>query len=1034
MQIKSCGLLAILLLCIAGIARAQKSVQVTGVISSMEHPLSGASVSVKDNSKNGTVAGVDGRYTITVPENATLVFSSVGYTSKEEKVNGRTTIDVLLVEAGQQLNDVVVVGYGTQKKENLTGSVASIQPKELRSRPVTSVQNALQGVSPGLTILNRPGSVSKASNGSSNGDGTITVRGRTNLGSPGPMIVIDGIPASNAELSALNPNDIASMSVLKDAASAAIYGSRAANGVILITTRKGKGEKLSVEFNFDYGLQSPTRMPEYVNSVQYATLYNEAMTNAGAKPVYSDDVIEKFRSGSEPDLYPNTDWLDLFFRKNPPMTSGNVNVSSTGKYTDYYLGVSYLNQQSLYPGQSQNRASVKLNTNTNVIKDILKFGTNLSFIKQDYDNNGGDISLIDLYRSLPITVARQSNGAWGSVTAGAENATNANINQLRLLDEGGSNYNKDNYLQLAANAELTPFKGFSVNGLMSLKYTNENSWDFNKTMEPIVGFISGNPMNSTARTTNEMKEYWGKRQEFLVQGYANYEMHLDRHYIKVMAGASQESNIYRTAFLGRKNFPNNDVTTIITGSTGDANMSSDGDGQANRTMNTEWAMRSFFGRINYNFAEKYLFEANLRSDYSSRFISDLRGHVFPSLSAAWKISDENFMKNISWLNNLKIRGSWGQLGNQDAVPIGNYYSLINFGYAYSFGGSAYDGAWQSAGANPMATWETVTMTNIGIDATFMDRHVNLTADYYIKDADGILMQPPTLDSYGLSEIPYANAASTRNKGIEVALNYNGKIGDFSFNLGGNISAIQNEILSLGGEQERFNGNYIEKVGEKVGAFYGYVVDGLFTSEEEVASSPFQSSNTHAGDIKYKDLDGNKVIDDNDRAVIGNDVPWLNYGFTLNATYKNFDLSVLTYGVANVDAYLSNEASQPFFNGAGVKVQYLDHRWTKENPDANADFPRLLTSADGNQNYGRTSSFWLFDAGYFRVRSITLGYNLPSDLIKKASMTQARVYIAASNPFTFMADKRLGDWDPEMASGRGGYPGIKTWSIGLNIKF
>ncbi|WP_461489829.1 SusC/RagA family TonB-linked outer membrane protein [Pontibacter sp. HJ8] len=990
------------------------------VVDEQNQPLIGLTVVVK-NTATGTATTADGTFVVEAAPTDVLVFSYIGYETKEVTVGNQAIINVTLKPDAKKLEEVVVVGYGTQKRADVTGSVATVDTKQLTDRPVTSVQNALQGVAPGLTVIQRPGDVGSV--------GTITVRGRTNLGSPGPMIIIDGIPASDTELAALNPNDIENMSVLKDASAASIYGSRAANGVIVVTTKTGKNsEKTTVGFNAIYGWQSPTRLPEYMDAVGYARFHNEAMTNAGKAPNYTEEQIQKFANGSDPDMYPNTNWYDLVLRETAPQSDINLNISSSGKSTSYYLGASYFNQQSLLPGKDMDRYTVKLNTDTEVFPNILKVGTNFSIIRQDYDTKGGSFSWTELNRSLPVTVARHSDGTWGSVSSGIANTNTAGRNQLRIIEEGGSSWTRNNYLQAAANAALTPIKGLTVNGLFSLKYSNLMNWSFNSRMDPIINFTTKQPMSSSAVTVNQMQENWGRRQEILTQGTAAYERTFGQHTGKVMVGASQESNVYRTAFLGRKNFPNEEMTTISTGSASPENIVSG----ANRTGEVQWAIRSFFGRVNYDFQNKYLFEGTLRSDYSSRFHPDQREAIFPAFSAGWRLSEENFIKNISWIDNLKLRGSWGALGNQDVVSPGNYYSLLNTGYAYNFDGNAVDGAWQSTGANPLATWEKVYMTDFGVDFSIFRGKLDVVADYYIKKTDGILLQLPVLATYGLTA-PYRNAAETRNKGIELNLVHNGAVGsDFTYTIGANFSRIQNEILSLGGVDERISGYWIERVGEAVGSYYGYRAEGLFINEEDVQSHAFQSAATKPGDIKYADINNDKVIDAADRVILGNDVPWMTYGLNLGAGYKGFDLSVLTYGVADVDTYLESEASYPFFNGANIKQAY-ENRWTAENPDPNAHFPRTLISADASHNYN-TSSFWLFSGAYFRVRAITLGYNIPEAVSGKLGMQSLRVYATSNNPFTFMGDDRLSDYDPEFGSGRGGYPGLKTFSLGVNAKF
>ena len=1008
--------------------------KVTGKISASDGPKAGVTIRVKGTSKS-TSSGADGQFSIEAKNGDVLLINSIGYKAQEVVVTS-PVVNINLESANEALEEVVVVAYGTQKKVNMTGSVATITPKQLADRPVTSLQNALQGISPGVTVLSRPAEVGRSSSGAASNAGSITVRGRSNLGSPSPMFIIDGIPATSAEFSALSPNDISSMSVLKDAASASLYGSRAANGVILVTTKRGGGERAVIGFNANYGFQSATFLPEYADAVTYAELYNKAMLNVGKTATFTPEVIEKYKNQSEPDFYPNNNWYDEVLRHSAPQREVGLNVNAPGKITNYYLGLNYFDQQSLVPGRKQDRVNMKLNTNTTVIKDLLTFNTNMSFLKQDFDRTGSAISWVEMGRALPFTVIRQSDGSWGSISNGKPNATIAKNNQLRAITEGGRGNNRDNYLQLAANASLTPLKGLSIDGAMSLKYTNTNSFDFINRTDPVTNFVTKEPMPSTANTINELKEYWGKRQELLLQGTVNYERTFGDHFGKVTVGASQESNVYREAFLGRKNFVTNDASTIINGDSGTP--SSDDTGLANRTTQDEWALRSFFGRFNYSYKDKYLLEANLRMDYSSRFASEVRKATFPSFSAGWNINKESFMENVKWVDLLKLRGSYGTLGNQDAVPIGNYYNLLDRFSAYSFDGTAVDGMEQLYGANRLALWEKVSMSNVGIDATFLGGKFNLVADYFVKRTEDILLQPAPLLTGGFDKkhSPYYNQGTTQNKGIEISLTYNGKIGDeFTYSLSGNISKIKNKIITLGSVNEIIDGYYINRVGGSVGDYFGYKTAGVFTSQTEINDHADQSSlgaTTKIGDIKYVDTNGDKVIGPEDRSILGNDVPWFNYGFNFRAAYKNFDLDVLTYGVGGVKTYLENEASAPFFNGANIKKNWING-WSEENNKADAPFPRITLTGDAPQNY-RTSDFWLFSGNYFRIRAITVGYTFPKEVLSHMKMSQLRLFASSTNPFTFMADKRLGDYDPETGSGRASYPGVKTISVGLTAKF
>ncbi|QNK61520.1 TonB-dependent receptor [Pedobacter sp. PAMC26386] len=1020
------------------------NINVTGkVVDEKGEGIPGATIKVKGTALGGITDG-NGQFKIAnVDEKAILVVSYLGYITQEVSAGSGSPLVIKLAVQASNLDEVVVVAYGTQKKSSLTGAIATVSPKQLKDRPASSLQNALQGVSPGLTILQRPGDVGRKTDGTSNGTGTITIRGRGSLSSAGePMYVIDGIPATAAELSAINTNDISSISVLKDASSASLYGSRAANGVIMVTTKRGGGDRTVVELNADYGWQSATRLPKYVGSADYANLYNEALTNAGGKPLFTPAQIQAYKDGSQPDLYPNTNWYKEVLRQTAPQSNVSVNVNSPGKITSSYLGLNYLSQASLIPGKKQTRVGGKLNTESIIVPEILKIGTNLSFTSQNFDRKG-NMSWTELNRSLPTSVLRQSNGDWGSIDNGNVNAQTAKRNQMRVIDDGGSAWDKDNYLQTAANATLTPLPGLTITALTSFKFTDGNSWAFNSTLDPINNFLTGVPIAATAVTVNDMKEYYRKRREVLVQGTADYQRTFGKHFGKITIGASQESNTYRTAFLGRKNFPNNDLTTVGSGSSNPEDINSDDDGQANTSAEEQWAIRSMFGRFNYVFNDKYLFEANVRMDYSSRFDSNYRKAVFPSFSAGWIVSKEDFMKNIDWVSSLKIRASYGSLGNETPVSIGNYSSLLANGYAYSFEGVPQGGVWRNKIPNVPTSWESVYMTNFGADISLFKGKLDITADYYIKDTKNLLLRVSTLETIGVntnttnattSGLPLVNSAATQNKGFEFGLTHNNKIGsDFTYSIGANFSIIKNKITQLADSRDNYDGRYIQRVGEAIGSFYGYEADGLFTDATDVKNHAFQSAATGPGDIKYKDLNGDGKIDANDRKVLGNDVPWLNYGFNINASYKGFDFSVLTYGVANVKTYLSEEASYPFFNGASVKEQWLN-RWTTANPNPNADFPRILTTAAGGQNYTPTSSFWLFNGAYFRVRGITLGYTLPKQVTKKFGMSRLRVYGTSSNPFTIMADKRLADYDPESGSGRGGYPGIKTWSLGLNASF
>lgn len=1016
-----------------------KNIVVKGTITdSKGNPIIGANVQIAGTNR-GTVTNATGVYQLETPDDATLLFSFIGYMPEKIAVNGRTTIDVVLKEDTKGLNEVVVVGYGSQKKVNLTGAVSSITAESLTSRPVTSVQNALQGLVPGLTVRSTPGDVGKD-------NGSISIRGRTNLStsSSAPLYIIDGIPSTSADMAAINPNDIENMSVLKDAASASIYGSRAANGVILITTKRGKDGKMMIDVNTSYGVSSPTRLPDYLGSADFARLYNEGLTNAGKNPLFTDDQIKKFEDGSDPDHYPNTNWYKEALRKNPAYKDIQVGINGSSKNTTYYLSLGYLNQQSLVPTTAQNRYTMRLNTSTQVLP-ILNIGTNIALNKTDIENNGGDLSFLELNRAVPTLVSRQSDGSWGTINGGKLDATLASANVIRKNQDGGRSWDKTNAFTGGINGTLTPLKGLSIKGLASLKLDNRTANRFTNTLPALLNFDTKEPIPSTAVLLNEMQEKWGQRQTMLLQAYAEYEKNIQRHSAKIMVGASEESNVYRDVYVGRRNFPTNNLGTVGGGSQSSDDMSTGDDLTAlspdgvtaqkpNGSYSEAWAIRSYFGRLNYSFADKYLLEANMRFDLSSRFHPDYRLAKFPSVSAGWRISEEEFMKGVKWVSNLKLRGSWGILGNESAVPVGNYYNYLVSDISYSFEGNAVNGIYQKVASNLTTTWEKVYMSNVGIDATFLKGKLDVTADYFIKKTEGILLDRGLPAVFALDPARI-NAGSTRNKGFELMLSHSNTIGkDFSYTVSVNMSLIKNTILNLGGNNDRVHDSYyIDREGESVGSFYGYEVDGLLTEDDIKNKYPLLYPNAQPGDIKYKDVDNNGKIDGDDRRVLGNDVPWFNYGANLGMNYKGFDFNILTYGVSNAKTYFGQEASYAFFNGSGVKDYQLG-RWTKDNPNPQAPYPRILIGGDATQNNTPISAFWLFNSSYFRIRSLSLGYTMPADWAKRAAMKSARIYVSANNPFTFMSDKRLNDYDPEMASGRGTYPGIKTWVVGLNVKF
>jgi len=988
------------------------------VMNAQGQPLAGVSVLIKETSK-GTSTNEKGEFSINVPSGkTTLVISFVGYVSQTMTIGDKTHISIVLASSPNNLNDVVIVGYGSEKKVNLTGAVATVNVGALVNRPVTSLTNALEGQAPGVTIIARGGDVGSDI-------GTINIRGRGNLGTSEPMYVVDGVPVGSDVFARIDPTDIASMSILKDA-SAAIYGSRAAYGVMLVTTKKGfASDRATVNYNAYYGSQSPVVLPHYVGSLDYANLLNEANANIGGAPAYTPGELQLIKSQSSPDSFPNNNWEKLAYLSKAPLWQNELNVTGGGK-TRYFISGALMRQASLFPGEALTRYSARSNTESQVSK-IFKIGTNVSFIRDEIDNKGEAVSLTSLYRMLPLSVNKQSDGSWGTITGGQVNSVLGSGNPVRTEQEGGHSENETNRFLSNITGTLQPIPGMNIDGSLAYNFTNQTVSTFNNYMDPLVNFVTKVPIAGTGQVSS-LTETWTNTSTLLAQVYGSYEKTFGSHFAKIMVGTSYESD--KDANIGgfRDNYPSNALEALNAGAqNGDVN---------NSGSSEQRVLESYFGRANYSFKDRYLLELVMRGDASSQFAPGHRWGYFPSISGAWKISDESFMKNVRGINNLKLRASYGSMGNVNNVGYYDYLDVLSIGTVAVLNGNPTTGVYPASAANPTLTWETVLSKNVGLDADLFGHALNVQLDVYDKLTKNILLALPQPQEYGYQTTPSTNAGKVDNKGIELNLSHSGSIGKLQFTIGGNLTKIWNKIVDLHGQDNIVSGYYIDKQGQSIGAFYMYKALGLFKDSAAVANSA-QSTTASPGDIKYADLSSangkpDGQIDSYDRTIVGNDVPYFNYGLNLGLRYKNFDFNVQGQGVTNVKVYLEDEASQAFFNGAGVK-QYVLGRWTQANPNPNAVYPRLLTTANNGQNL-QESSFWLFNADYFRFKTIALGYTLPSTIISKRIMRSLRFFVSSNNAFTIRGDKRMKDFDPEAPSSRAAYPQLKTFSFGANVNF
>ncbi|WP_183576461.1 SusC/RagA family TonB-linked outer membrane protein [Mucilaginibacter sp. X5P1] len=988
-------------------------VKVTGVVKGADNDesLPGASVSVKGTSV-GSMTDANGKYSITVPKDGVLTFSFIGYTTQEINVDGKTVINVTLPSSAKGLNEVVVVGYGTQKKVNLTGAVSVVSAAQLENRPVTGVTNALEGTVPGVTI--------SSNNGQPGFDaGSINIRGQS-LNSTSALVVIDGVISTTGDMNAINADDIDNISILKDAASASIYGNRAAGGVIVITTKKGKKGTAQITYSDYFGKNKAVALPDYLPSWQAATLYDEARVNEGQTPVYTAAQIQTFKDGSDPYNYPNTDWLKLFYSGSGFQQNHYLGVNGGSDKTTYALSIGYFDEDGITPKTNTQRYTARLNLNTQIKDNLSVFGY-LSYAYQPLTqpqsslsaDQGFDQVIRQFNRISPIIPAYYANGEYGHIADGSPLAW---LNSPSFDKQNAYNF------QGSVGGDWEIIKGLHFKPSLNYKFNTNQSDNFVSAIQyyNADGSLSGTPNISNATDSYSSHTY------IAPQALLEYDKKLGNHDIKILAGASQEYNSYYTLTGYRQGFLNNSLSDLNVAPT---------TGQTTSNDTYDVAQRSFFGRVNYDYKGKYLLEGDIRDDGSSRFAPANRWGVFPGASAGWRISEEDFFKNLkNSISNLKLRASWGKLGNQD---IAGYYptiATVSAGQNYPYGGTVVGGVAPTAGVDPSIVWEKTTQTDLGLDADFL-KVFTLTADYFIKKTSDVLYQVSLPAPYGLTA-PYVNGSSYQNKGWELALSYHDRAGDFSWNVTGNASFIANKVTQLGtSNAPQISGAYITEVGQPQGSFYGYVSQGIFQNEAQVKAHADQSGispNTGPGDLIYKDVNGDGKIDANDRVVLGSNFPKVTFGLNLNANWKQFDFTAFFQGAAGVKNYITGIALGQNGIATGKPTSAMLDSWSPTN--TNATFPRLWLNYTQDNPSNVTSSFWVRNASYVRLKNVQLGYSLPVAWATKIGVKKLRVYYSGQNILTFTSFYK---WiDPEAPAGESGYdfPQVKINSLGLNVTF
>lgn len=997
--------------------------QITGtVFDAAGAPLPGSSIVVK-GSTTGSVTDAQGKYSLAVTNASTVVFSYVGYKAQEVLVGNKTTIDVTLEADAAALSEVVVVGYGTQRKANLSGAVATVSGRELTQRPVPNIQNVLQGRVAGLDIVQSTGEPGRD-------DASIKIRGLGSFGaSSAPLVLVDGVIASIKNLS---PRDIESVTVLKDAASASIYGARAANGVILITTKKGKAGRTQIEYDGNYGVSQATNYPDLItNSVTYMEMYNAARIRSGQPAIYTQAQIDLYRNNPNSEKYPNFNWLNYVLGKGP-IQNHHVGFSGGTEQSVYNLSFNFLDQKGVTKGYDYKRYNGLIDYSTQVHKRV-RVGTNINLSFQDAKAPWltNDDLLLLAYASAPTMGPFLPDGS-GRIT-NRDFSTNGTGNRsVEEVYATGGQYTKTYNINAQAFAEISITSKLKWLTKGAVTYFDEQ---YKNRQFPSLSYAyQADASGNYAQVANGNPTFNGLQENnrravtktlFSTLTY-NTQFGTD-HNLGLLAGYEQQNNLTENLGGARYDFPNTSIMVI------------DGSGPTNQSVNgtaSEWALRSQFGRVNYDYKGKYFLEGNIRNDGTSRVDPTYRYGVFGGGSAAWKISDEGFLKNkVSWLENLKFRASYGTLGNQE---IGSFGNLGNYPYqdvlsltAYPFGSSLSSGAQLTRLVTKDLQWEKTSMLDFGLDVDLFKGMFGATIDWYKRNTTDILTQRADLPSSVGLAAPIVNAGAMQNTGIEVELRHNHRIGDFTYGASVLFHSYRNKVTSLLAETL----GTIE-VGQPYNNYFVYEWTGIFQNQEEINNSPKQPNSgvLRPGDLKINDLSGNGTVGPEDRIRISR-FPLYNYSFNLNAGWKGFNLTAFFQGVQGQKVLVNGWGYDPFIQGTAPTTKFLD-AWSSTNP-SNTVPAVYLNGYAGVSGY--TSTYYIQDASYLRLKNVYLSYTFNQKILDKIGSKGLIVYLSGDNMLTWT--KYEGN-DPERANDPATnpttrfaqYPQLKTLTAGLNLKF
>ena len=1047
--VQLCFLAMAMLLCFpaSGVRAAQASQQnltVSGVVTSAadQLPLIGVSVQVKGTT-NGAITDLDGNYTVSVASGETLVFSYIGFKTQEIQITNQTTLNVVMEEDSETLDEVVVVGYGVQKKKLVTGATVQVKGETLAKMNTNSPLQAMQGQTPGVNISSTSGQP---------GEGMkVSIRGLGTVGNASPLYLIDGV---GGDISTLNPADIESIDVLKDAASAAIYGAQAANGVVLITTKSGKAGKAQISFDAYYGWQTQARKADMLNSREYMMIMDEQAVNSGNAP-YDWNSFESIYDANG-NVY-DTDWVNSMFQNNAQTQSYTLGITGGSETSTYAMSLGYMSQEGIVGGKdvsNYERYNFRINSEHKIFKDsdLLKVGEQVSFVYKM--NNGISVgnqynnTLRGAFGTSPLAPIYSDNNIYDSPYNDTTNSDwyNGDGNPYGSMMTNSNNENKDATFSGNVYAELQPIKNLKFRTVFGAVYSTNEYRSFSPLYHFSIYSFNDTRTSAAQNMTHGLTMTWTNT--------ATYDWTVGEHAFNALVGMeiSRYNGTYLRATNGilRDGFDDWEHAYVDNGT---ATSTDYGLGAAGHP-NDETRTVSYFARFGWNWKETYMINATVRADGSSRFARGNRYGVFPSVSAGWTISNEAFMEDTyDWLDFLKLRVSWGQVGNQN---IDNYQytaPITSSNTHYIFGNqvgadaqSGYWGSYPSRLANEDVTWETSEQTNIGIDARFLRSRLSLTADFYIKTTKDWLVEAPILATAGTGA-PFINGGDVKNTGIELSLTWNDQIGsDFQYNVGINGAYNKNKVGNIPTEDGIIHGDtnmlydntpefYRASNGHPIGYFWGYETAGIFQNQQQIedwkaAGNGILQADVQPGDVIYVDQDHNGVIDDNDKVDLGNGTPDFTYGFNLGFSYKNFDFALTAYGAAG------NQIVQSYRNHANKYSNYTSSilgRWTGEGTSN-----RLPRVTENNINW-QFSDLYIQDGDYLRISNITVGYDF-AKLINLKAISQARLYFQVQNAFTFT---KYDGMDPEIGYGTsdwvsgidlGYYPRPRTYLIGVNLKF